>query len=330
MIGDIPILHAGHNALAVGMCDVSFDGRGKVASLAGGNRILLSTRDIGSYKRIGRTRRAGGTSLYAFLKKRGDIAFIEPDAAFEKMVRRKFGKDVLRFSRDAVATLARDYSYQRLGQSGDPESACTLVAEAMLHYAAGHGRESDIAIINAGAVRGAIPSGRLSALDVYGSLLPFPIALCRIELPGARIVEAVEGAVANALFQPGGTGSFPYAANLLFDYEARDGRVVLEGVKVRARGRRDFTPIDPSAHYGVLVSSYMAKGKEGYGALAAGDHYLFDALVADALVEYLRSGLGSAAPVQRVTGAADGSDEVRASAGVESASNPAHLDVDGP
>lgn len=289
IVNGIRILHAGHNALAIGVCDVSFDARGKVESLAGGNKLLLSARDIKSYKRIGGSGEARGANLYSFLKERDDIAFVEPDEAFEKLVRRKFGNQVLRFSRDAVATVARDYSYQRIGRCGDSKSACTLVAEAMLHHAARHGRASDIAIINAGAVRGAIPSGKLSALDVYGRLLPFPIALCRIELPGARIVEALEGAVANALFHPGGTGSFPYAANLLFDFEADDGRVAVENVRVRARGSSEFEPIELSASYGLLVSSYMAKGKEGYGALAAGEHHLFDSLIADALVDYLRS-----------------------------------------
>lgn len=290
IVNEVPILHAGHNALAVGICDVGFGRSGKVASLSGGNKLLLSRRDVKSYKRIGRAGRARGAGLYAFLRKRDDVVFVEPDRVFERMVRRRFGNDVLRFSRDSVVTLERGYSYQRIGQCGDPESACTLVAEAMLDYAARRGEESDVAIVNAGAVRGAIPSGRLTALDVYGRLLPFPIVLCRVELSGARIVEAVEGAVANALFQPGGTGSFPYAANLLFDYRARDGRVALDGVRIRARGERAFAPIDPSARYTLLVTSYMAKGKEGYGALAAGEHHLFDALIADALVEYLRSG----------------------------------------
>lgn len=290
IVNDIPILHAGHNALAVGVCDVGFDSHGKVASLDGGNKLLLSTRHIKSYKRIGRSGRARRANLYAFLKSREDIAFVKPDAAFERLVRRKFGNHVSRFSRDSITTVTRDYSYQRIGRCGDADSACTLIAEAMIHYAGKHGADSDMAIINAGAVRRAIPKGRLTAQDVYGSLLPFPIVLVRIELPGARIVEAVEGAIANALFRPGGTGSFPYAANLVFDYMAEDGRVALDGVKVRSRGGQTFKPIDPSASYSLLVTSYMAKGKEGYGALAAGEHHLFDALIADALVEYLRSG----------------------------------------
>jgi hypothetical protein len=76
----------------------------------------------------------------------------------------------------------------------------------------------------------------------------------------------------------------------MFEYTAGEGRAVLENVQVRTRGDSEFVPIEPSARYSVLVSSYMAKGKEGYGALAAGEHHLFDALVADALVGYLRSG----------------------------------------
>jgi 5'-nucleotidase len=289
-VNGIPIIHAGYNALAVGMCDVSFDSQGTVMSLAGSNKLLLSARDIKSYKQIGQTGRARGADLYSFLKARNDIAFVEPDATFERLVQRRFGSEVLRFGRDAIATVAKNYSYQRIGRCGDKDSACTVVAEAMLHYADRHGRGSDVAIINAGAVRGAIPSGKLTALDVYGRLLPFPIALCRIELPGSRIVEAIEGAIANALFQPGGTGSFPHTANLIFEYTAGEGRAVLENVQVRARGGSEFVPIEPSARYSVLVSSYMAKGKEGYGALADGEHHLFDALIADALVGYLRSG----------------------------------------
>ncbi len=47
-------------------------------------------------------------------------------------------------------------------------------------------------------------------------------------------------------------------------------------------------PIKPSRSYVILVTSYMARGKEGYGPLKAGEHTATHSLIADVLIDYLR------------------------------------------
>jgi 5'-nucleotidase len=157
----------------------------------------------------------------------------------------------------------------------------------MLDQGSGMDPAGDFAIINAGAVRGGMRKGPVTASDIHGRLLPFPITLVAVHVSGEDIVKAITGALENALLEPGGTGSFPYAAGLSYDYVQQDGRVLVSNVAVRDRRTGLLGPIDLASAYVALVTSYMARGKEGYGPLKSAEHTVTQDLIADILVTHL-------------------------------------------
>jgi len=121
---------------------------------------------------------------------------------------------------------------------------------------------AEVALINAGAIRSnrVIPAGPLSLRDVV-ALLPFGNTVALLEVDGAALQVSLEHSV-EALPRP--AGRFLQTAGLDYVLEASrpPGSRILS---VSVGGN----PLDPARRYRVAVPDFVARGGDGYSALAA-------------------------------------------------------------
>ncbi len=134
-----------------------------------------------------------------------------------------------------------------------------LVADAMRHAVG-----ADVALTNGGGIRAdkVYPPGtRLTRRDIL-SELPFGNRTVLLELTGRELRAALENGF-SAIEKRG--GRFPQVSGLRVVYDPRrsPGERVVEL-------RRDGAPLDPEATYTVATSDFMARGGDGYRALAGG------------------------------------------------------------
>jgi 5'-nucleotidase len=132
-----------------------------------------------------------------------------------------------------------------------------FVAEAMRRHMV-----ADVALINAGAFRSnrVIPPGPLSLRDMV-ALLPFGNTVALLEVDGATLQASLERSV-DALPQP--AGRFLQTSGL--DYALDAGRPPGRRILAVSVGGN---PLDPARHYRVAVPDFLARGGDGYTALAA-------------------------------------------------------------
>ena len=120
---------------------------------------------------------------------------------------------------------------------------------------------ADVALINAGAFRSnrVIPAGPLSLRDMV-ALLPFGNTVALLEVDGAALRASLERSV-DALPQP--AGRFLQTAGL--DYALDAGRP--PGSRILAASV-EGNPLEPARRYRVAVPDFLARGGDGYAALA--------------------------------------------------------------
>ena len=114
---------------------------------------------------------------------------------------------------------------------------------------------ADVAFMNAGGIRAALPKGELKYGDVF-EVSPFDNFPATVTLTGAQLVEMIRIGVA------GGRGTLqPSGVRYTFD-AAKTGRDRFASATL-ANG----APIDPAKLYKVVVPDFLVSGGEGLGAL---------------------------------------------------------------
>lgn len=144
---------------------------------------------------------------------------------------------------------------------------------------------ADVALINAGAIRGnkAYPAGhRVTRRDVLTEL-PFGNTTVMVELSGREIRDLLESGLRAA---PQGSGRFPEVSGMRFraDLSRQPGERVTS-LTVGAKA------IEDEARYSLATNDYLYRGGDGYEALAKGKVLigLTDGkLLANELMVYLR------------------------------------------
>ncbi|MCP9887456.1 5'-nucleotidase C-terminal domain-containing protein [Cyanobium sp. ATX 6A2] len=254
------VVQAFDYARVMGELQVRFDPEGRVIDCAGGPRIPVDAS-------------AAGSRLRAALDAHPVLHPVVPDPQSAALLE-DFAAALSDLRQAVIGEVAENLCLVRLPGEGRAEPLCaradtyaqgahitTLVAKAFL------AREgsADIAIQNAGGVRGSVPAGPVTIADVF-TLLPFTNTLHVLNLSGAEIIETLELAVADAA---SGGGAFPYAAGLRFavDLSAAPGSRI-STVEVNPRLTGDWTPIDPQKRYAVVTNSFIAGGGDGYAVFA--------------------------------------------------------------
>lgn len=166
-----------------------------------------------------------------------------------------------------------------------------LVADAIRREA-----DADIGLLNAGGIRGnrEFPAGTLTHRDLL-QIHPFGNRVCKIEITGALLLQALNHGVARL---PATDGRFPQVSNITFhvDTTAPVGNRVRD---LRVGG----APIDLTRTYTVALPDYLLNGGDGYEMLI-GSRTLIGAesgtLMEEALGKALASGPVSPAVEGRV------------------------------
>ena len=175
----------------------------------------------------------------------------------------------------AVGALVREYT-QRLdreldivvGRTSVPLDARTakvrtqetnlgdFVADALRK-----GLESDVALVNGGAIRTnrTVPPGPLTRRDVHG-LLPFTDVVLKVEMRGADLRAALEHGLAQSDREAGGFLQIS-GVRLVWDPRLPQGQRIVEA----AVGDR---PLADDTAYTVAVPSYLVRGGDGFVAFA--------------------------------------------------------------
>jgi 5'-nucleotidase len=170
---------------------------------------------------------------------------------------------VARYHAQASPQLNRPVSVLRTALDGrdivvrrEPAPIGRFVAEVMRER-----MDADVALLNGGAIRGnrVIPAGPLSLRDVV-AMLPFGNTVALLEMDGAALRSSLERSV-EALPQP--AGRFLQTAGLDYAFDAgRPPGSRLLSVSVGG------SPLDPARLYRVAVPDFLARGGDGYNALA--------------------------------------------------------------
>ena len=202
----------------------------------------------------------------------------------------------------AVAAIVADYA-RPLGEvrrravglaagpfpdAGCREAECALgnlVAEAALAATP----SAEIAMVNGGGLRAALPAGQLTYGDVL-AVLPFGNTLATLTLRGGALMEALENGFSRL---PALAGRFPQVAGIrvIFDPAAPPGRRLVEV-------RTPAGPLDPDRAYRVVTNNFMRAGSDGYRVLhdAALEAYDDGSPLEEVLAEYIAA-RGGAVPV---------------------------------
>ncbi|WP_042012516.1 bifunctional metallophosphatase/5'-nucleotidase [Aeromonas fluvialis] len=255
MNNGVAILHAGHSALCLGVCELTFDEAGRVVQSEGQLEWLpwqpwpfASTPPAG-------------------------LTFCEPDPQLEQHLAKRYRPEIETMSQRIVTRLDTPLPHQRLPDSKMPHGSmlAPLVASAMLTAAREQVGEVDFALHNAGGVRCSLEPGPLSEADIAGRLLPFAIPLTLYRVHGHELAEALENAIDNATNNGvvgNGNGSFPYTAGVRFTYQANlpKGQRITRLEWEAAPGQ--WQAVNANEIYRGVSSAYTASGKEGYTALA--------------------------------------------------------------
>lgn len=139
-----------------------------------------------------------------------------------------------------------------------------MTTDAMLAYARPYG--AVIALCNGGAMRAALPEGRITRGDLL-TMHPFGNMMVLREYSGGQIRAALEHGVSGE----GGMGPrLLQVAGLRYAVDARRpaGERIVRVALADGHGRA--VPLDPGMRYGVILPEYLARGGDGYAMLKDG------------------------------------------------------------
>lgn len=139
-----------------------------------------------------------------------------------------------------------------------------VTTDAMLACARPYG--AVMALCNGGAIRAALPEGRITRGDLL-TIHPFGNMMVVREYSGEQIWEALEHGVSGE----GGRGArLLQVAGLRYTVDARRpaGRRIVRADVLDEQGRA--APLELKARYGVILPDYLARGGDGYEVLEKG------------------------------------------------------------
>lgn len=157
---------------------------------------------------------------------------------------------------------------QRAAARAQPVMMGVLIGRAMMEKTG-----ADLAIINAGSMRDALPAGQITYKDVL-KVHPFGNTIITVELSGVELL-AYLNTVAK---MTAGSGAFPQFAGI----ELR----ITAGVVTHASIQQ--TPIDPARTYRLALNNFQAVGGDGYPRLTQHSSFVDTGFVdAEVLREFI-------------------------------------------
>jgi 5'-nucleotidase / UDP-sugar diphosphatase len=243
----------------------------------------------------------------------GEGAEITPDATIQSRITTFYKPEIVALQNTKVgATTTELVGATALVRTRETNLG-NLICDAILERTRIDGAQ--IAIMNGGGIRAAIPAGDITVGQVL-SVLPFGNTLALVTLTGAQLLEALENGVSQINLNPPSTslGRFSQVAGLRFKYapqqqarfvdnstprdpsKDRPGKRVLEALLVpQPSSPPPTTPpplpaIKPGDSYRVVVNNFMLGGGDGYSMLTGGTNKVDTGYVlADVVADYVAS-----------------------------------------
>lgn len=243
---NVCIGHAWEYAHILGNMDVIFDDKGDIIA-CDGKPLLLVNEDLG-------------------VENKNVSVVSENSQALTKI--KEFENQVETKKATQIGTATTKLGHNRIpGDKRDGVSVLPLgsdIAPIVAKSFYDLSNLADACIQNAGGVRVAVESGKITLGDAY-TLLPFANTLFEIKMTGSEIKQVLEDAL-NATYASGGsTGSFPYAYGLRYDIDVSLGdNNRISNLEIKDRKTGVWGNIELDKMYTIVTNSFTAGGKDGY------------------------------------------------------------------
>lgn len=294
------VVQAWQYGWALGELDLEFDPQGRVLRCGGQVHLLLGE----DFRRQGAPVDAATRArIQAQVEQVAGLAQFAPDERATQVLefyaqrKREQALRVVAHAEHGLCLRRAPAPYDR-GRDGRPGCAertdaqggevQALVSAAALAAVRNHGG-AEIALQNGGGSRSSIAAGPFSVGDAF-NVLPFRNTLVIVELSGAELAALLNSVLDYIAEDPHTrTGSYPYAAGLRWkvDLSAPAGQR-LRSLELWQQGQA--SPVLAEQRYKVVVSDYLASGRDGYGLLQElGREGRIDTSVdmAEALIDYI-------------------------------------------
>jgi 5'-nucleotidase/UDP-sugar diphosphatase len=239
----------------LGRIDLSFDQTGNISGYTTGAIIPVGDSfsrdeelippDSQAYQEIVQTIKSSG------------IARLVPENSATVAAQSPYAAKLEKFRTTSVAVAAEEL-IRGINSGPGP-----LVADSMLAAVP----NAQVAILNYGSVRKDLLAGTISVADVL-EVMPFANSLVLVDLTGAELKSALEGAIDFLLVKYGSLNkkALPYVSgiNLNISKSAPKGsRIVSLSVKDHDG---IYRPLDPTATYRTVVNIFVAGGGDGFSS----------------------------------------------------------------
>ncbi|PKG57511.1 bifunctional metallophosphatase/5'-nucleotidase [Shewanella sp. Choline-02u-19] len=273
-VNNTPIVHAGKYAENIGIADITFDDKGTVTDLNGGNHFMLDQQFI-LQAGEGEVSADNYLAIRAKLDANPAIFWDGEDSVIQQAILKKYRPTLDALDNQILGFVPRNLIHTRLPSKALPHGSeiAPLVSRSMFQETVDMGIEVDFALHNAGGVRQSLNKGQLSLAEVIGRILPFDLPLVTYQIQGRCLFEMLESAInaaTNNSVIGTGAGSFPYTYGLKYFYDGRQtlgGRIIKLEIMRHVEGIPQWFDIDPEQQYIGVSSAYTASGKEGYSPI---------------------------------------------------------------
>lgn len=288
------IVQAGFHSQALGHCEVDFSADGSISYFKGKNELLIGRRLCTDSTLFTANNDEIHAKANLYLAQHENVVVCKKDPQLQRLLQDKYIPRVRELQNTVIANLKQDMRHIRIPDREGGSEIAPLVAKSFAHMMSKDGHRIDFAIHNAGGVRTSLSQGNITICDIAGKLLPFAVPIGVYRIKGKYIALALEGAINNATnngMLGTGSGSYPYAYNLDYNYQAGQplGKRITD-LKIHTEND-GWISIDNEVSYYGSSSAYTMKGKEGYEALTEmeGEGFISHHSMADCFIDYLQS-----------------------------------------
>jgi len=287
------IVHAGFHSQALGHCEIDFAANGTVSNFSGKNELLFGRRLCIDKTLLTENNEQIFQKASQYLINHDNVLICKKDAKLQSLLLDKYIPQVRKLQNTVIANLTKELRHIRIPDQYGGSEIAPLVAKSFMHMMTKIGYRADFAIHNSGGVRSSLQPGNITVADIAGKLLPFVVPIGVYRIQGKYIALALEGAINNATNNGvigTGSGSYPYAYNLKFNYDEKlpiGNRIVELSIYSKQHG---WQTIDQDTFYYGSSSAYTMKGKEGYDAMTMmeGDGIVSQYSMADCFIDFIK------------------------------------------
>lgn len=295
---DVLVVQVGTRVAMIGKLTLDFDELGHLVKYQGAPLIVTG----GEIQDASRNSIEGETlaRVQELIEENPLIVIAEEDPEVRELVG-IYEAELMTYAYEVVGMTSKDLLHQRVPGGDLPGGSliAPMICDAMLWKMDQVGLNADIAILNAGGARIAVPAGDITVGTVY-TLMPFGNSLAVLDLSGVQVTAVLEDALSNIFDDGNSDGSFPYTAGLRYTAEAgqpEGARVIF----IEVLGPQGWAPIDLEKTYRVVTVAFLARGGDGYASFSGMEALDTGFIDAEVFMDYLLE-IGTLTPAEsRVT-----------------------------